>query len=404
MNRNRSIALVASLLFAVAIGCSGLDDDESAQATAMPGETSANSVVHMDAEAQTRIGITTEPAAIRALAPERKAYGRLQADPALSFIVRSPISGVVRPTATGTWPTIGMRLSAAAIVGRVEPRYSPTDQINLADRLIAARASVRSATAAVAAAEAAHDRALVLNADNKNVSDRTLQESAARLETEQANLEAAKNMLTVVESSNGSVDPASFIPLTVDRGGEVTEVLALPGEDVAAGAPLIRVAGFNSVLANIALPIGESVPASVRTARIVPAGLENVSIPATLVAVNASVDPAIQGQSLLLRLSPGSHRLRPGQAVTAYFTVPGERSRAVVVPSSAVVRHMGESFAYVRESGDEFQRRRLIGLSLTPGGYAVADGLAEGEEVVVTGAQLLLSEELKSQISTGDDE
>jgi hypothetical protein len=65
---------------------------------------------------------------------------------------------------------------------------------------------------------------------------------------------------------------------------------------------------------------------------------------------------------------------------------------------------MGESFVYIRESNDEFLRRRLIGLNLTAGGYSVEDGLSEGEEVVVTGAQLLLSEELKSQISTGDDE
>jgi hypothetical protein len=406
MIRRHSIVLIASLLLALSAGCSGPSDadDAASPKAAAADEVAANSVVHMDAAAQQRIGLVVQSAEIQTLKQELKAYGRLQEDPTLDFVVRAPISGVVHAPASGTWPTIGMQLSAAATVGGLEPRYSPTDRINLSDRLITARAAVRSATAAVDAADAAYERTRLLNADNKNVSDRALQEAAARLETEKANLDAAKEMAAVVESSTGAVDPASFTPLIVERSGEVTEVLAQPGEDVAVGAPLVRVVSFDSLLANIVLPVGESVPANVRSARIVPAGHEDVSIPATLVAVNASVDPAIQGQSLLLRLSPGRERLRPGQAVTAYLDIPGERARAIVIPPSAVVRHTGESFAYVRQSDDEFSRRRLLGLSLTPGGYAVEGGLSEGEDVVVTGAQLLLSEELKYQIDAGDNE
>ena len=406
MISDRLIRLSAPLLVLFTAACSQppAAPEATGQAAASEQGPSADSRVRLDAAAQARIGLEIKHIDVTTLREEIKAYGQLQEDPAQSFLVRAPVSGVLHAPSLRSWPALGAQLDAGEIVGHIEPRYPPTDRINLTDRLLTARAEARSATASVKVAEAAHERARILNADNKNVSDRALQEAAARLEAEQARLEAANDVLTVVESSLGAVDSARFLPLAVDRNGEVTEVLALPGEDVAVGSPLVRVVNFDHLLANIALPVGENVPPSARSARIVPSGRENVSIPATLVAVNASVDPAIQGQALLFRLSPGRQQLRPGQAVTAYVSIPGASSRVIVVPDSAVVRQAGESFAYVRESEDEFSRKRLQGLRPTAGGYVVENGLSAGDEVVVAGAQLLLSEELKSQISAGDDE
>ena len=50
-------------------------------------------------------------------------------------------------------------------------------RFTLSDRLATARAEVESSTAALAAARAALDRARTLNADDKNVSDRVMQEA-----------------------------------------------------------------------------------------------------------------------------------------------------------------------------------------------------------------------------------
>jgi hypothetical protein len=76
----------------------------------------------------------------------------------------------------------------------------------------------------------------------------------------------------------------------------------------------------------------------------------------------------------------------------------------IVLPASAVVRHAGATFVYSRVSEQEFVRRHLSDLRPTRGGYLVNEGLSPGEEVVTQGAQLLLSEELKSQISVGEEE
>jgi len=62
----------------------------------------------------------------------------------------------------------------------------------------------------------------------------------------------------------------------------------------------------------------------------------------------------------------------------------------VVVPSSAVVWHEGKPWVYVQMSPNTFVRRER-------GNARV------GERVVVTGAEILLSEEIKSQIQVGEE-
>jgi hypothetical protein len=89
------------------------------------------------------------------------------------------------------WPNTGDVLADRFMAGQIEPRLPPTDRITLRDRLATAKAEVESSTAALAAARAALDRARTLNADDKNVSDRVMQEAEARVAAEQARLTAA---------------------------------------------------------------------------------------------------------------------------------------------------------------------------------------------------------------------
>jgi len=70
----------------------------------------------------------------------------------------------------------------------------------------------------------------------------------------------------------------------------------------------------------------------------------------------------------------------------------------VVVPHAAVVYAEGKTWAYVQTGADTFMRREVHLDHLTQDGWLITSGLAVGERVVVTGAQMLLSEELKSQI------
>src|SRR5881296_878169 len=53
-------------------------------------------VITLDAETQTRIGLETAILVADTVRPEVAAYGRVQEDPDASFIVRTPVAGILR--------------------------------------------------------------------------------------------------------------------------------------------------------------------------------------------------------------------------------------------------------------------------------------------------------------------
>ncbi len=69
-----------------------------------------------------------------------------------------------------------------------------------------------------------------------------------------------------------------------------------------------------------------------------------------------------------------------------------------VVPSSAIVRVGGGSYVYLQLKTDQFVRHRINLDRLTKEGWLIRSGLSPGENIVVTGAEVLLSEEFKSEI------
>lgn len=209
--------------------------------------------------------------------------------------------------------------------------------------------------------------------------------------------------MSLLEASlGGGTGSARRLPLRVERGGEVVEVLAQPGETVESGQELLRVARFDRLLARVALPAGERVPAEVAAVRIVPVGGESRPLQGTLIAV-AAADAPLFGETLLLGVDCSGARLRPGIPVTAYLARPGPPRKGVVLPRSAIVRHQGKLWAYLQSGAERFARRELEGARPVENGWFVGDGFKPGEQVVVEGAQILLSEELKAGIPHEED-
>ncbi len=80
----------------------------------------------------------------------------------------------------------------------------------------------------------------------------------------------------------------------------------------------------------------------------------------------------------------------------------GERISGVIVPDSAVVWLQGKTWTYVQEGPDRFVRREISLKQRTGEGWLVTKNYSVGDLVVVEGAQLLLSEEFRSQIRISD--
>jgi RND family efflux transporter MFP subunit len=387
--------------------CSSSEDRQQDEAIRVPARVSRNAagqvVIQFDRATQARVGLKTEVLAHATFVPEVIAYGRLEEDPSRVFLLRAPVAGTLRQWSDRDWPAIGQVLTDGSQVALIDPRFTPVDRLTLRDRLASARADLTAASAAATAARAAYERAKTLNADNKNVSDRALQDTEARVKAEEARVEAARETANLIESSLKSAASAAAVPLAVDRGGEVVEVMAQPGESIEPGQPILRLARFDRLIARVDVPAGATVSTSVSTARIVAVGHEDHPIRAERISLGAAIDPQTQGQPFLFLVRNTGTALRPGLAVTAYLRLPGTPLGGVIIPRAAVVRAEGKAWAYVQTAEDQFVRRPVAAEQLTESGWFVASGFTAGERIVIAGAQVLLSEEFKSQIQVGKE-
>ena len=89
---------------------------------------------------------------------------------------------------------------------------------------------------------------------------------------------------------------------------------------------------------------------------------------------------------------------RPGRFVTALVRLPNAPKQPVVaVPISAVLTHQGRHLVYVKKAPGEYQRREVHLLGREGGQAILAAGVRPDEAVVVRQAQLLLSQEFRSE-------
>jgi multidrug efflux pump subunit AcrA (membrane-fusion protein) len=242
-----------------------------------------------------------------------------------------------------------------------------------------------------------------MNADNKNVSDRALQEAEARAKSEDARLQAATGTVELIENAlSAGAAAVKPVPVVVEHGGEVVELLARPGESVESGQTILRVMRFDRLIARVDVPAGQNVAPSVSTARILALGNEDRPLQGERVGLAAAIDPNTQGQSFLFRVSDPAGALRPGLAVTAWLRLPGAREKGVLLPANAVIHAAGKAWTYVQVKPDQFVRKEVReGRPAGPGWFTT--GFSPGDRVVVTGAQVLLSEQSKSEIRVGEE-
>jgi len=151
---------------------------------------------------------------------------------------------------------------------------------------------------------------------------------------------------------------------------------------------------LEAALVRIDLPVGETLPEPPAGARI--ATLSGPSAEATFLELAPSTDPQMQGQGFIFLLKPNSLRLTSGESVVGYLKLPGEPLAGVIIPREAVVRTEGAGWTYVlNAAGDAFTRVEVALDHPTEAGWFVTKGVTASEYVVVTGAQQLLSFELK---------
>lgn len=275
----------------------------------------------------------------------------------------------------------------AAIAHRQELKAFGTvlavdDLIALRTSYIAAKSKVEQADAAVAATRAEFERLRALHADDQNVSLKALQAAEAAWRIDAAAQRVAQSSLVAA----GQTARQQF-------GDALSKAAAKE-------APLFaQLLSRQKVLVQTTLPAGTALARPPQEARIQISGDAKLR-PAQLIGTAPRTDPRLQGPSFFY--SAPSEGLLPGQTVTLFLPI-GEPAPGVIIPGSAVVWWQGRPWVYTRNSPERFVRRELPADNPIDEGWFVHQGFANGEPVVTAGAQLLLSEELRAQISVGED-
>jgi hypothetical protein len=256
----------------------------------------------------------------------------------------------------------------------------------LRGRYLAAMAESRASRATLAAAESESRRMEMLFRDDRNVSEQAMKAAQARYYSELARQAAA-------DQAAASIRDAS-------RGawGETVTGWAI-NPDSQTMRSLLQQTAF---LVQLVLP--HDLPrAAVRgKIAVAPAMARENSHPASFVADSPQIDPALPGETYFYLVNGGG--FRAGMRVAARIRMGGAPVSGVIVPSAAVVWHAGKAWVYVKDDEQNFERFEVSTTDEMEGGWFNTAGFDDDDEVVVSGAQLLLSEELKFQIRNENED
>ncbi|AGK59747.1 hypothetical protein HYPDE_40393 [Hyphomicrobium denitrificans 1NES1] len=272
---------------------------------------------------------------------------------------------------------------------------------DLGNTIANAKSQLAIAEAKLAASQAAFQRTQVLH-KNQNVSTAQFQAAEATYRSDEASVKAAE-----VQTQNATAS-------AYQAWGQVL------GRSLADGTPLARgLIQREEVLIQITLPVGVSLGRAPQTASIETTTGQRVRI--EFVSPATRTDPKIQGISFFYTADAASGAL-PGMNVTAQLPV-GQSTSGIAIPASAVVWLQGRAWVYLQVATNTFIRREIPTTEPQPGGGYVVPALAnpqrselptsdvdgaepplpKNESLVVSGAQVLLSQEFSSQIQGGGD-
>ncbi len=153
----------------------------------------------------------------------------------------------------------------------------------------------------------------------------------------------------------------------------------------------------NVVLVKLILPAGVILNQFPTSARVSLMDQETNSLQAVFMD-DLGIDPVSQTQALLFSVDGNLPR---SAAVTGSMDTAGDSISGVVVPFSAVLRNQGLGWVYVQTDTNQFLRTAIPLDRLATNGWFVSEGLSVTNQIIVTGAQTVLSTELG--VSVGGD-
>ncbi len=256
----------------------------------------------------------------------------------------------------------------------------PQQLTDLSNNYANAKAQVRTAEAKLNVSQAAFARAEQLFKDQKDISAAQFQLAEGTLRVDEAARAMAESQLVTVAAS------------ARQAWGPVL------GQALIDNSPMVvRLIERKEFLLQVTLPLGESLSSPPTIAFVQSNSGQRHKI--QFLSSATKTDPRIQGVSFFF-IAPAANDILSGMNIRA-FLPSGLPVEGVVVPKAAVVWWHGRAWVYVRTAPEKFTRREIATDSSTGTGYFQSKEFSAGDEVVVTGAQMLLSEEFRPQPQPG---
>jgi RND family efflux transporter MFP subunit len=273
-------------------------------------------------------------------------------------------------------------VGAQVAEGDLLARLDSQDQQNA---LKGAQSEAAAAQASIEQSRAQEERQRKLLADGYTT--RTQYDNAQRRYAQaQADLASAQAKL------NAAQDTLSYTELRADRAGVITAKGAEPGQVVASGQMVVRLADPNEREAVFQVPgagLRLEAGAAMPTVEVRLVGDQNLVTEGTIREVSPGVDPITRTYTVKVALADPPPAFLLGSAVVGRARLPAQA--VINLPSSALFQTAqgGPAVWVVDQPKNTVSLRPVSVLQYDTGTVTVSDGLDAGENVVIGGSQKL---------------
>jgi len=305
---------------------------------------------------------------------------------------------LVRTLVVGTTDAAGARDYSGEVRARYETPLGFRIGGKITARLVDAGARVKAgqplarldpADAALQSAQAEANRALA-EADARRYRDLRGRNfvSAAALDAKETALKAADAQAGLARNQS------AYTTLTADHDGIVAAVLAEPGQVVAPGQPVLRIARDGEREVAIALP--ERDVAGLKTGAAAEIGLwasTGKTYRGRLRELAPAADPATRTFPARVAVLDADADLALGMTAGVRFVADDAGPKPPVVPLVALYQQESAPAVWVVGADQTVTLRKVRVSAYTDAGAVVAEGLAPGERIVAAGVHKLTAGE-----------
>lgn len=259
--------------------------------------------------------------------------------------------------------------------------------IELRNRYLAVKSEIDVLKATLSHDKSEFERLKALNQDNKNVSDKALAGAAANTKSDETKITAAESNAKNISDSirqlwGDTLAQHAINPKTSDL--------------------LQALISNKRVLIQTTLPFDAAEPKQNSSIMIAPTAAPSHTMSAQYVSPAPLTNSTIQGKTYFYHAV--TNELRAGMQINATTATSSKKSNGVIVPNNAIIWYAGKPWVYQKTGADQFSRKPIHTNIEVDDGWFYQGHLKANDDVVISGAQLLLSEEFKSQIMNENDD